>query len=60
MAKATNKTKATAAGVGVGLAGAVAGWASAKYCVPLEITGPVVGGVLGYLARWAAKLDPAK
>ena len=56
--RVSNKTKATATTSGTGMAGAVAAWASMKYGVPLELTIPVVGLVLGFVGRWAAKLNP--
>lgn len=55
----SNRTKATSATSSAGMAGAVATWASLKYGIPLEITIPAVGVVLGFIGRWAAKLDPS-
>ena len=59
MARVKNTTKATTTTGAAGVAGAVATWASVKYGVPLELTIPVVGVVLGWIGRWAAKLNPA-
>jgi hypothetical protein len=57
--KVSNTTRATGANSAAGMAGAVATWASLKYGVPLEVTIPAVGVVLGFIGRWAAKLSPA-
>lgn len=56
--KVSNKNKATATTGVAGMAGALGTLAAVKYGVPLEITVPVVGAVLGFLGRWAAKLNP--
>ena len=53
-----NTTKGTVASASAGGAGAVAGYLTYKYGVPLEITLPVVTVVLGFIGRWAAKLNP--
>lgn len=57
--KLSNVHKATAAGTVAGaLATYSAGWLSAKFGLPLELTAPVAGGVLGYVTRLAAKMLP--
>lgn len=56
--RVSNKTKATATTGSAGMVGALATWASVKYGVPLELTIPAIGVVLGWLGRWAAKLSP--
>lgn len=65
MARTTNKTKATTAGM---LGTATAAWltyhAAQKFGVPPEVAGEVIsmaaGGIGAFVARWAAKLDPSK
>ena len=54
----SNQTKATATGGVLGLGGALAGWASVKYHLPIEVVGPVAMVLTGWLGRWAAKLEP--
>lgn len=59
----SNVAKATTVGVvGGGSAVGVISWASAvieaKYGVPAYISATVLGTVGGFLARWAAKLEP--
>lgn len=60
MVKVKNTTKSATT---IGVAGAVsaygAGFLQAHYGVPLEVGAPVVGFLLAWLGRWAAKLDPA-
>jgi hypothetical protein len=40
------------------MAGAIGTWAALKYGVPMEIAVPAVGGLLAFVGRWAAKLNP--
>ena len=59
----TNTTKATAAGVtagatGTGLAAWLAVVAEARYGVPVAVTAGILGTGFGFIARWAAKLNP--
>lgn len=64
--KKTNKRKATETGFAVGSAGGLgaylAGVASVKWGVPVEIVAPVVVPAVGFVSalvsRWAAKLIP--
>jgi hypothetical protein len=56
--KVSNPAKASVATGSAGMAGAVATWAAVKYGVPLELTIPVVGALLGWVGKWAGKLDP--
>lgn len=65
MAKPKNVGRATAVGVGAGGAGAVvitwaAGVIEAKTggLVPAPVSASVLGGLFGFVARWAAKLNP--
>lgn len=59
--KIRNSTKATAAGAGSGvLATYLALEAQRRYGVPAEVGAVVIGGLFAWLARWAAKLDPAQ
>jgi hypothetical protein len=57
--KVSTANKAT--GVGVG-AGVVTTWlaieAQRRYGVPAEAGAAIVGGVFGFIARWAGKLLP--
>lgn len=58
-----NVKKATTVGVAAGGGGAVvitygAQVAEAKYGIPAPVTAVVLGGLFGFLSRWAAKLNP--
>lgn len=58
-----NVSKATTTGVVAGGGGAaVIAWGSqiaeAKYGVPAPVAAAVLGSAFGFLARWAAKLNP--
>lgn len=59
----SNATKATTVGVSAGGTGAlVITWLSTtveqKYGIPSPVAAAVLGTLFGFLARWAAKLEP--
>lgn len=63
MAKPRNVRKATVVGITAGGTGAVViTWVAAeverRYGVPAPVAASILGGVFGFLARWAAKLNP--
>lgn len=58
-----NVNKATTVGIAAGAGAApVIAWGStiaeAKYGVPAPVAAAVLGGLFGFLGRWAAKLNP--
>lgn len=52
-----NKTTAVGAGVGV-VTSYAAALAAQKWSVPIEVAAVAVGGMFGWVARWAGKLVP--
>lgn len=55
----TNTATGTIGAVGA-LTSYAAYLAQTKYGVPMEVGAPVVGAILAFFGRWAAKLDPSK
>lgn len=56
----TNVNKATAAGTGAGFVGALAAYLAMKFGLPEELVLTALTAGFGFLARWAAKLNPDK